>query len=83
MAWRPNEQLTARALDSSVSGKMSWCMPKPLDVIASMEEVRSRLLTGAPMPPTWLTRDGALRDIDQRIRDLSAHVVLYGNAWRG
>ena len=57
-------------------------MMKPLDVIASMRVVRRQLLAGEPMPPTWLTRDGAVRDIDQRIRDLSAHVVVYGNEWK-
>jgi hypothetical protein len=54
-------------------------MARPLDVIASMRQVRDELRAGAPMPPTWLHRDGAVRDIDQRIRDLSEHVVRYGN----
>ena len=56
---------------------------RPLDVIASMRQVRDELRAGAPLPSTWLHRDGAVRDIEQRIRDLSEHVVRYGNAWRG
>lgn len=55
---------------------------RPLDVIASMRQVQDKLRAGAPMPPTWLTRDGAVRDIEQRIRDISEHVVRYGNKWR-
>jgi len=58
-------------------------MAGPLDVINRMKAVRDELRAGAPMPPTWLTRDGVLRDIEQRIRDLSEHVVCYGNQWRG
>jgi len=57
-------------------------LARPLDVIASMQEVRNGLLSGKPMPPTWLTRDGAVRDIEQRIRDISEHVVRHGNEWR-
>ena len=56
-------------------------LARPLDVIASMRQVKSKLLVGAPMPPTWLTRDGAVRDIEQRIRDVSEHVVRHGNEW--
>ena len=57
-------------------------MATPLDVISRMKEVRDDLRAGAPMPPTWLTRDGAVRDIEQRILDLSEHVVRHGNEWR-
>ena len=54
---------------------------KPLDVIVLMRQVRDDLRAGAPMPPTWLHRDGAVRDIEQRIRDISEHVVRHGNEW--
>jgi hypothetical protein len=56
---------------------------RPLDVLNALRRMAPQVRCGAIPVDSWMSRAGVLRDIEQRVQDLQAHVVRYGNEWRG